>query len=270
MIATITIYDNRYRVDTENLTDISIPVRFNGEQPNTYGVPKASAQAYEDGAFIGDTRRGGSCNFEQYRIVPHCNGTHTECVGHIALARISVHSVLTCAWIPATLITVQPVRETDETCFPPARPGDLRITEKMLGQALTGSSEGFLRALVVRTLPNNASKKSRVYGEPPPPYFTTEAMRLIVERGVMHLLVDTPSVDRTFDDGKMTCHHVFWNVPFDSHDVDPQDHSMRTITEMIYVPDELEDGNYLLNLQIPAFVADAAPSRPLLFNLTEF
>ena len=40
-----------------------------------------------------------------------------------------------------------------------------------------------------------------------------------------------------------------------------------TITEMIFVPDTVEDGLYALSLQVAPFVADAAPSRPLLFAL---
>ena len=43
-----------------------------------------------DGQFIGDTRMGGPCNFETYSITPHCNGTHTECVGHITNERVSI------------------------------------------------------------------------------------------------------------------------------------------------------------------------------------
>jgi hypothetical protein len=56
-------------------------------------------------------------------------------------------------------------------------------------------------------------------------------------------------------------------MPEESHEVDPINHSMNTITEMIYVPNEVEDGQYVLDLQIPNFVADAAPSRPVLYKL---
>ena len=38
---------------------------------------------------------------------------------------------------------------------------------------------------------------------------------------------------------------------------------------MIYVDEKIEDGKYLLNLQIPSFVSDAAPSRPLIFKLND-
>jgi hypothetical protein len=43
----------------------------------------------------------------------------------------------------------------------------------------------------------------------------------------------------------------------------------KTITEMIFAPSYLEDGAYLLNLQIPAFVSDAAPSRPIIYKINE-
>jgi hypothetical protein len=40
-----------------------------------------------------------------------------------------------------------------------------------------------------------------------------------------------------------------------------------TITELAFVPDDVKDGLYLLNLQVAPFDNDAAPSRPLLFRL---
>jgi hypothetical protein len=38
-----------------------------------------------------------------------------------------------------------------------------------------------------------------------------------------------------------------------------------TITEMIYVPDNVADGSYLLNLQIAS--NDASPSKPVLYSV---
>ena len=35
-------------------------------------------------------------------------------------------------------------------------------------------------------------------------------MNYIVELGVKHLLVDFPSVDRLLDEGRLTCHNIFW------------------------------------------------------------
>ena len=100
-----------------------------------------------------------------------------------------------------------------------------------------------------------------------PPYFSLEAMAYLVGLGVEHILVDVPSVDRTFDEGKLNAHHIFWNIKAGAHEASSKAHLNKTITEMIFVPEEITDGSYLLNLQIAPFVADAAPSRPLIFPL---
>ena len=112
------LIDNKgYSLDFSKFHDLSIPINFNGEQPNTYGVDKAISTAYEDGKFIGDTRKGGPCNFETYSITPHCNGTHTECIGHITDKRISILSSLNSALFPSTLISVLP-KSNQETYIP--------------------------------------------------------------------------------------------------------------------------------------------------------
>ncbi len=81
-------------------------------------------------------------------------------------------------------------------------------------------------------------------------------MRHIVKLGVQHLLVDFPSVDKV-DDAKLINHHIFW----------AKNARKKTITELVYVPNNAKDGSYLLNLQVAAFEADAAPSRPVLYKV---
>jgi arylformamidase len=260
---------NTWQVNTDLPIDISIPLLFNGPQPNTYDVDSASSKAVEAGDFIGDTRRGGSCNFEEYKFIPHCNGTHTECIGHITDERISVSTTLRDAFVPSALITVAPVKanETDDKYNPAKADEDFLITRESIEKALAKTDSEFLKALVIRTLPNDDSKKTRRYLQSHPPFFSVDAIRYISSLGVDHLLVDIPSVDRTFDEGKLTVHHIYWNVPEGTNHADEKEHSIRTITEMIYVPDSVCDGDYLLNLQIPNFMADAAPSRPLLYRI---
>jgi kynurenine formamidase len=257
-----------YSIHIKEPIDISIPLRFNGPQPNTYGVMTAQSSAYMGKNFIGDTRRGGSCNFETHTLTPHCNGTHTECVGHISLERISLHRIFGELLIPSTLVSIEPenAEETAETYLPEKTNGDRIITAKKLYYELNAAPKDFLKALLIRTHPNDDSKKERNYETYPPPFFSLEAMDYITELGVEHLLVDIPSLDRDYDEGRLSAHHLFWAVPQGSHDVDPEACSVKTITEMIFVPNEIIDGKYFLNLQIPAFVADAAPSRPILFK----
>lgn len=268
MIFTFDIKNRSFSIDTSEPIVISIPVIFNGDQPNTYNVEKASAEAYVSGEFVGDTRRGGGCNFEVYRIIPHCNGTHTECVGHISFERIFVNRVMTDSFIPATLISVEPQRSGDtvDSYIPPKNKNDLIISRKILEEKLFNADKDFLEALIIRTLPNDDSKKHRNYMNYIPAYFSLDAMKYISELNVDHLLLDIPSVDRTFDEGKLSAHHIFWNVPFESHEVNANDHSMKTITEMIYAGNEVEDGIYMASIQIPDFRSDAAPSRILLYK----
>lgn len=259
----------KYIIDSTKPIDISIPLDFKGKQPNIYNADKAGSKACEIGSFIGDTRRGGSCNFEEYRLIAHCNGTHTECIGHIADERISIQNVLQDSFIPATLITVEPENalDTSDNYDPRKNESDRLITSRTLHDALEFAEPGFLDGLVIRTLPNDDTKKSRKYMDALPPFLSKEGVEFIVKLGVKHLLLDIPSVDRAFDEGKLTVHHIYWNVKQGSHNVDINNHSLKTITEMVYVPGEVKDGPYLLNIQIAPFVSDASPSRPLMYQL---
>lgn len=252
--------------DLSQPIEISIPVLFDGSQPNTYDVPKATSRAYEKDGWIGDTRRGGSCNFETLTMTPHCNGTHTECSGHLTDERIAIRSVLREALIPATLVSVEPEpgNGTDERYRPEKHDGDHLITRRRLESALEDKNPEFSKGLILRTLPNDISKTSRRYQGNEAPYFSLDAIEWIVTRGVDHLIVDVPSVDRAFDEGKLSVHHTYWNIPQGTHETSG---STKTLTEMVYIPDSVPDGEYLAMIQIPDFVSDAAPSRVWLYRI---
>ena len=249
-----------------NGIDISIPLKFDGEQPNAFGVEPAKSTACEYGSLVGDTRQGGSCNFEQVTLIPHCNGTHTECVGHITKERISLRDCLQDVLMRAVLVSV----EAESIA------GDLVITRNGISEVVSALTRALTHvratdtepsALIVRTLPNDDGKLSRKYDEQNiPPYFAADAIEFIVECGFKHLLVDLPSIDRLFDDGKLVNHRIFWNVEQGSFKISAATRVNSTITELIHVPNDVADGEYLLNLQIAPFDADAAPSRPVLMR----
>jgi kynurenine formamidase len=265
MKALIDTAGEKLEVDFSKGMDISIPLYFNGEQPNTYGVDKAISSPYQDGQFIGDTRKGGPCNFETYSFTPHCNGTHTECIGHITDERISILSSLKEEFIPSTLVSITP-KSTIENYTPVLNKEDLVITKEDLEIQLKGVNIELLKGIIIRTLPNFEEKKSRDYMQATPAFFSIDAMEYLVSLGVQHLLVDTPSVDRLFDDGHLSAHNIFWETKGKELNQNTQN---KTITEMIFVPSSVADGSYLLNLQIPAFVSDAAPSRPIIYKINE-
>ena len=260
----------QYQFDTNKSLDISIPMIFNGRQPNTYQVPKATSKAYEDGTFVGDVRQGSGCNFETYTITPHCNGTHTECVGHISLERISITKTLRNSLATATLITIEPIlaEKSNDQYNPQLANSDLIISKTIMETEIQKHHPEFLEALVIRTTPNSIEKKERDYSKHIVPFFSLEAMEYISSLNIKHLLVDLPSVDRTFDEGKLSAHHIFWGVDQGSNEVDINSHSMKTITEMIFVPDEIPDGSFVLDIQTAPFESDASPSRPILFKIT--
>jgi putative cyclase len=267
----LTVAQKHYKVHSTDSVPIAIPMDFRGEQPNTYGVDRASAKTYKLGPFVGDVRRGGSCNFETYSLIPHCVGTHTECIGHITAKRISIHEQIKDALIPATLVSVPviPAKGNIETYTPELNDDDLIVSGHNLEQALVGADMEFLRALVIRTMPNDVEKCGRDYVQQAPPFFTHAAMKLITRLGVEHLLVDFPSLDRMHDEGMLSNHRIYWNMEHGSFAASKDSRDTASVTEMIYVPDTVADGPYLLNLQFPSFIADASPSKPVLFPITE-
>lgn len=268
MKISLSLGDRNYEVLTPG-TDISIPMHFNGPQPNTYGVGAASSHAWEGSGFVGDTRRGGSCNFESYTLVPHCNGTHTECVGHITLNRITVVEALQEEFIPAIVLTLTPEEgvNSGETYSPRFESGDRAVTRAGLIKAFREEWNDFNGALVLRTLPNPEAKKFRDWMKEIPPFFSLEAMAWIRKKGFRHLLVDFPSLDRLMDEGKLSAHRIFWEMNPGQQTPPEGLVANSTVTEFIFVPDNWSDGPCLLNLQVAPFFADAAPSRPILFRI---
>jgi len=254
----IEIAGRRWRVDASG-HDISIPLRFNEAQPTFFGAAAASAEAITAGSFVGDVRHGGSCNCSVHTLAPHCNGTHTECVGHITQERLSVRDLAIRHLSAALLISVTPEVSAD----------DRVITLAALTKAIGKAELSDYQALVVRTQPNDSSKLTRNYDAGPmPPYFSIEAMKHVVEHGIDTLVVDLPSIDRAQDGGKLAAHRIFWGMPAGSTSAATVTRQHATITEMAFIDDTVADGPYLLNLQVPPFVIDAAPSRPILLPLS--
>lgn len=258
MELTVTFAGKGWWVDLDQPLSLAIPLRFDAPQPNFFGAPRATARALTGDGFIGDTRRGGGCNVAEITLVPHCNGTHTETAGHILDTDTPVFDALAQSLMPALLISVAPVAEA----------GDRVIPRDALAQALAELAPDERMALIIRTLPNDAAKQTMVYDDDrPPPYFTHEAMAYLADRAITHLLVDLPSVDRMRDDGRLANHRIFWRVAAGVRDAAPDTRLDRSITEMIFVADDIADGLYLLNLQAPAFATHAAPSRPVIYPL---
>ncbi len=231
--------------------DLSIPLLRTMDQVNCFFAPPYRAEPVVAGDFIGSTESGGSVNFFNLHLNPHGNGTHTECVGHIAREAFSINECLRTFHFTAELISLYPLQRID---------GD-RVIEKEQLSALFEERPLQAEALIVRTLPNDRSKLHRSYSGTNPPYVSQEAMSWLVDAGVRHFLIDLPSVDREDDGGLLAAHKAFWKYP----DTVAEGRLDCTITELVYVANEVPDGLYLLNLQIISLDLDASPSKVLVY-----
>jgi len=245
----------RWQVDRDTHYDLAMPLAFGGPQPNHFGAEPAQAEPMRSEGFIGEVARGGSCNAAVVHNNVHCNGTHTECVGHLTAGLAAVGDLLIVGR-PVMLISI-------------TAPDGEAIGGAALTEVLERLPDG-VDALVVRTLPNPLSKLERVYDTSEPhTWFSVEAMRAIVDAGIQHLICDLPSVD-AYDDALLASHRVFWGLPADGviADAGVAERPLATITELAFVPDIANDGLYWLDLGVPRYLTDAAPSRPILHPLT--
>ncbi|MEL7298319.1 MAG: cyclase family protein [Pseudomonadota bacterium] len=239
---------------------------FSGEQSRYFGVAPATASPLTVGDFVGDTRRGGSCNTVTITMNPHCHGTHTECIGHILDRRLDAIDVIPLDKLRATVVSVPDMQAArcEETLTAATEPGDRVLSLAALRKAV--GRRKLRDALIIRTRPNPANKRTKHYDQSADyPFLTRSAIEWIVEQDVTHLLIDTPSVDRMEDEGHLEAHRVFWQLPPDVRQLTRSSRRHATITEMIFVPNTITDGHYRLALQPAPFSGDATPSNPTLF-----
>lgn len=246
---TIQLGKKTYTANLLKPLDISIPLHSGPNNIHAWYVGDATFKAVENENWIGDVNKGGAVNFRDIYFNPHGHGTHTECVGHISKENYTINKCLTQFFFAAQLITVSPQQVGNDQIILLQQLKSMLILENV-------------KALVIRTTPNLKDKLKKNYSSTNPPFIEAEAIAYLIELGIDHLLVDLPSVDKEQDEGKLAAHHQFWQYPNNTQ-------AHRTITEFVFIDDAIIDGLYLLNLQISPFENDAAPSKPVLFELIE-
>lgn len=262
-----------YDVDLGAARDLSIPVRFHDPAFATgaraFSLPAPSTRPVEGGGFVGDVRRGGSCNCETHTFTPHGDGTHTEGPGHILHTRRPV--VVGDVVCVAVVVRVEPrlLGDSVDDVAGNHRHDDLVVDTDAVAAGLAavlqrdGRPELAPTALILATGPG-ALRRRQQHSGTNPPYLTPDAATFIRERGFVHLLVDLPSLDRENDGGLLSAHHAFFDIAPGVKDSDVAD---RSVTELIAVDDDIAEGVCALFLQLAPIVADAAPSRPLIAPL---
>lgn len=252
MIAHIGIHEKAaIEVDLNKPIDISIPIKNGDNNPNCYWAEDVRFETIRAEGFVGSVAEGGSVNYQKLTLTPHGNGTHVECYGHITNSGTTVSSQLKNFHFYAKLITLTPEKSTN---------GDLVI---QLNDVVKQTNWEGIKALIIRTFPNDREKLVRSYSGTNPPYFSKELIEYIVDKGIEHLLVDLPSLDKEVDGGVLAAHNAFWALH-------GQLRKNATITELVYVRDTIPDANYLLNLQTINLEMDAAPCKPTLYAIEKF
>lgn len=240
----------QYSAELNKSIDLSIPIKDGHENPNCYWSDPIQFEVIRADGFVGSIAEGGVVNHKKIHLTPHGNGTHTECFGHISADQnATINKCLLNSHFIAEVISVKPEKSEN---------GDLIITEEEIKTKI--KTQKGLEAIIIRTLPNNPEKQNKKYSGTNPPYFSPEACTLLVELGIKHLLVDLPSIDKEVDGGRLAAHKNFWNIG-------GKVRKECTITELIYVNSQVEDGLYLLNLQIISLELDASPSKPVVYKL---
>lgn len=237
-------------VDLDQPIQISIPIKNGTENPNCYWAEPVKFETIKADGFIGSVIDGGPVNYQKLQLTPHGNGTHTEGYGHITDSEATINKQLKTYHFYAKLITITPT-ETEN--------GDLVLE---LNEELELQDWEDVTSIIIRTLPNDDSKLTRNYSGTNPPYISQPLIDFIVKKGINHLLVDLPSIDKEVDGGALVSHNAFWGLPSNPR-------TQATITELVYIANKINDGNYLLNLQIINLEMDAAPSQPTLYKIEE-
>ncbi|MBC6991933.1 cyclase family protein [Hymenobacter sp. BT491] len=255
MLATYPYHGHTFSFDPAAPLDISLPLGPGKNQVNCFWAEPVEFDVIRVGNFVGSVAEGGSTNYKRVHVTPHGNGTHTECYGHISPdPEATLNRCLRRFLFVAKLISVEPRQQTN---------GDqvvmLADMEREL-RPLWPDSGVLPEAIVLRTLPNHKAKRTRQYSGTNPTYLEPELAKYLADNHIEHLLLDLPSVDREEDAGALLAHHAFWQYP-------EHIRQTATITELIFVPDEIEDGIYLLNLQVTSLELDASPSKPVLYKL---
>jgi arylformamidase len=237
-----------YKADLSKPLDISIPMFASEKSVRAWYVDPLRIEPVVMGNWVAAVNSGASVNFNNIFFNPHGHGTHTECYGHISKEVLSINQALKQFAFTAKVCTIVP--EIIEN-------GDGVIQLESLKESL---GIEIPKAVIIRTSPNDIEKLIKNYSNTNPTYLDVKAAIWLREQGVEQLLIDTPSVDREEDGGALLSHKAFWNYPENPR-------ANACITELIFVPNAIKDGLYLLHLSFASFENDAAPSKPVLYAL---
>jgi arylformamidase len=233
---------NEIKLNSNRFYDLSIPIQKN-TNVNCYHLESPAFSYYDSPEFCGSLDKGGSVNCEKMSFYAHASGTHTECALHVLKTSVNMLNISLPLLIKAKLITVKP-----------SEIGEDKVINAALFEGVLDNTDA--KAIVIRTIPNSIEKRTHNYSSTNPPFIHTDAISLFNQLGFEHLITDLPSIDKEQDGGLLAAHKL-WFGDGTAH---------KTITELIYAPDDIPDGDYFVSIQAPKIETDAVPSKILLYS----
>lgn len=239
----ILIKEKRYWVDLSVPISLSHTIRHGEENPNCFFAPHPEFKPYQSGDFIGSIEHGSPVNFYNIFLNPHGSSTHTECVGHIKTGYVLKDCLKEHIFLSYVLsVEYETVEDGDRII------SDIERLNQIPDE---------VDALILRV--TNLDKESLNFSGTNPIFVSKMLISEINRKGVQHLLVEIPSIDKEEDGGKLEGHREFW---YGNGDVEKN----KTITELVKIPEVVEDGLYVLNLQVLNIALDVSPSNPVIYQ----
>lgn len=229
--------------------DLSVPVNPHSGLPRAWYKGPATLNPVRSENWVGSVAEGGAVNFRDLNFNPHAHGTHTETREHIhdvfQPIDARVRSASLPFILPAFLVHAMPESQGNDWVVPTT--------------SLTSSVEKIRsykpKAVVLKC--TNASV-NRDWSDTNPPFLEAGLAEMLCSLEIEHLLVDLPSVDQEIDGGALRAHNAFFGP-------ESSPRANATISELLCVPEGLQEGPGLLALQVAPIVNDASPSRPVWF-----
>lgn len=248
-----------YEIKPDDGVSISIPIHFNNDNnPKFYDERNPKKEFYTDNDVEYKVKNNSGCNVPFIKLNIHCSGTHTETAAHVFNDAYAIGSFSDLNFIPALLISLNPTSATDDGYHSQISADDKIISKNILEECI-GSETEFMDCIIIRTLPNNKDKKNRNYNHFSYPFLSNDAVKFLKNKGVKHIIIDTPSIDRSDDGGQLKNHKIFFLN-------DDKSINKNTITELAYIPNKCTDGKYFVYIGFPNFQLDAAPSNPIIYK----
>ncbi|MFC2155259.1 cyclase family protein [Acidobacteriota bacterium] len=227
---------------------------------NGFYLPRIESTTFQyKDQFVGDVQKGGSCNVDILRYVPH-GLTHIETSAHIlswderavTLKDIPPQNLCGLVYLmDLTHLEAKPGQSIDRR--------DIEARIKKITLPIT------MLALKTRAslLPQDTDFSGKDYL-----YLHPEAAQAIHDfKPRLHcLILDLPSIDRENDGGQLLAHRYFFGLPRKAHQW--VDKEKRTLVELAWFSD-LKEGYYYAVITPPSFQSNAVSTGIFFHPLIE-